>query len=121
MTRLTSGISAAALSAALLAAQGKSPKGLDLWVIDVEAGEAALYVSPTGQSVLVDSGWPGFDGRDADWIMGRRGRGRRADPLQAVDALGLLGQISAQPNGTFTMTHSRTQFSKTYLRRPSAR
>lgn len=68
-TRLTAVVSMAALSATLLAAQGKSAKGLDIWVVDVEGGKAALFVSPTGQSVLVDSGWPGFEGRDPDRIM----------------------------------------------------
>jgi beta-lactamase superfamily II metal-dependent hydrolase len=50
-------------------AQGKSTKTLDIWVVDVEGGKAALYVTPTGQSVLVDSGWPGFEGRDPDRVM----------------------------------------------------
>ncbi len=41
---------------------------LDIYVIDVEGGEATLFVSPSGDSLLVDTGWPGFDGRDADRI-----------------------------------------------------
>ena len=41
---------------------------LDIYVIDVEGGEATLFVSPSGESMLVDTGWPGFDGRDADRI-----------------------------------------------------
>jgi len=40
------------------------------YVIDVEGGEATLFVSPSGESLLVDTGWPGFDGRDADRILG---------------------------------------------------
>jgi beta-lactamase superfamily II metal-dependent hydrolase len=50
-------------------AQGQGTKTLDIWVVDVEGGKAALYVTPSGQSVLVDSGWPGFEGRDPDRIM----------------------------------------------------
>ena len=50
-------------------AQGQSGKTFDIYVIDVEGGEATLFVSPTGESLLVDSGWPGFDGRDADRIL----------------------------------------------------
>ncbi len=42
---------------------------LDIYVIDVEGGEATLFVSPSGESMLVDTGWPGFDGRDADRIV----------------------------------------------------
>jgi len=42
---------------------------LDIYVIDVEGGEATLFVAPSGESLLVDTGWPGFDGRDADRIV----------------------------------------------------
>ena len=48
-------------------AQGQN-QTLDIYVIDVEGGEATLFVSPSGESMLVDTGWPGFDGRDADRI-----------------------------------------------------
>jgi beta-lactamase superfamily II metal-dependent hydrolase len=54
---------------ALTGAQGPSAKTFDTYVIDVEGGEATLFVSPTGESLLVDTGWPGFDGRDADRIL----------------------------------------------------
>lgn len=43
---------------------------LDIYVIDVEGGQATLIVSPARESMLVDAGWPGFDGRDADRIAG---------------------------------------------------
>jgi beta-lactamase superfamily II metal-dependent hydrolase len=49
-------------------AQTQSAKTLDAYVIDVEGGEATLFVAPSGQSLLVDTGWPGFEGRDADRI-----------------------------------------------------
>ena len=54
---------------ALTGAQGQPGKTFDTYVIDVEGGEATLFVSPTGESLLVDTGWPGFDGRDADRIL----------------------------------------------------
>ena len=44
-------------------------KSLQIYSIDVEGGQATLIVSPTGKSMLVDTGWPGFDGRDADRIV----------------------------------------------------
>jgi competence protein ComEC len=50
-------------------AQAQRGKSLDIYVIDVDGGEATLFVSPTGESLLVDAGWPGFEGRDADRIM----------------------------------------------------
>jgi competence protein ComEC len=46
------------------AARGK----LQIYFIDVEGGQSTLFVSPKGQSLLVDTGWPGFDGRDAKRI-----------------------------------------------------
>ena len=39
---------------------------LDIYSIDVEGGQATLFVSPSGESLLVDSGNPGD--RDADRI-----------------------------------------------------
>src|SRR5262245_56804673 len=41
---------------------------LQVHVIDVEGGQATLFVLPTGESMLVDTGFPGNDGRDADRI-----------------------------------------------------
>jgi hypothetical protein len=38
---------------------------LDIYFIDVEGGAATLIVTPAGESVLLDAGWNGFDGRDA--------------------------------------------------------
>jgi competence protein ComEC len=40
-------------------------KALKITFIDVEGGQATLLVSPSGESLLVDTGWPGFDDRDA--------------------------------------------------------
>jgi beta-lactamase superfamily II metal-dependent hydrolase len=45
------------------------PKALQIYAIDVEGGQATLIVSPSGQSLLIDTGWPGFNGRDADRIV----------------------------------------------------
>lgn len=46
-----------------------APKPLQIYFIDVEGGQATLVVSPSGQSLLVDTGWPGNEGRDADRIL----------------------------------------------------
>jgi competence protein ComEC len=43
-------------------------KTLDIYFLDVEGGQATLFVAPSGQSLLVDTGWPGFEGRDAKRI-----------------------------------------------------
>ncbi len=44
-------------------------KPLTVYFVDVEGGHAALYVTPSHQSLLVDTGWPDHNGRDADRIM----------------------------------------------------
>ena len=44
-------------------------KTLDIYFLDVEGGQATLIVSPSGESLLIDAGWPGFSGRDADRIV----------------------------------------------------
>ena len=42
---------------------------MQIYFIDVEGGQATLVVSPSGQSLLIDTGWPGYEGRDADRIL----------------------------------------------------
>lgn len=44
-------------------------KALEIYFIDVEGGQSTLIVSPSGQSLLIDTGWRGFEGRDADRIV----------------------------------------------------
>jgi beta-lactamase superfamily II metal-dependent hydrolase len=44
-------------------------KRLDIYFIDVEGGAATLIVTPAGESLLIDSGYPGFDNRDRDRII----------------------------------------------------
>jgi len=63
------------------AQQPPQKKALDIYFLDTEGGQATLFVSPSGQSMLVDTGFPGNQGappaeanlpgvtRDADRIM----------------------------------------------------
>lgn len=52
------------------AAQTRPGKTLDIYVVDVEGGNATLFVSPSGESLLMDTGNGGAAaGRDADRIM----------------------------------------------------
>ena len=44
-------------------------KILEIFFIDVEGGQATLVVSPSGQSMLIDTGFRGFDGRDTERIV----------------------------------------------------
>jgi len=55
-----------AIAALAVLAGGKT---LDIYFIDVEGGQSTLIVTPAGQSVLVDAGYPGLMGRDPDRIM----------------------------------------------------
>ena len=59
----------AVLSAAVVA-QTRASKTLDIYVVDVEGGNATLFVSPSGESLLMDTGNGGAAAtRDADRIM----------------------------------------------------
>jgi competence protein ComEC len=49
----------------IVRSQGQKP--LDIYFIDVEGGQSTLFVSPSGESLLVDAGSPGA--RDADRIV----------------------------------------------------
>jgi beta-lactamase superfamily II metal-dependent hydrolase len=53
----------------LSAGVAASPKPLQIYFIDVEGGQATLVITPSGQSLLIDAGWPGYEGRDADRIL----------------------------------------------------
>jgi beta-lactamase superfamily II metal-dependent hydrolase len=57
----------------LFAGAGLSPappaqKALQIYFVDVEGGQATLFVTPDGKSLLIDTGWPGNNGRDANRI-----------------------------------------------------
>jgi competence protein ComEC len=44
-------------------------KTLEIFFIDVEGGQATLVVTPSGRSMLIDTGFRGFDGRDTERIV----------------------------------------------------
>jgi len=50
------------------AANPESGKALQIYFVDVEGGQATLFVTPEGKSLLIDTGWPDNNGRDADRI-----------------------------------------------------
>src|SRR5208283_1959803 len=56
-----------ALAAAAGSAQSSPSKSLDIYYLDMEGGHSTLYVAPSGESLLMDTGSPGT--RDADRIM----------------------------------------------------
>jgi len=60
---------AIAVPVTFAAAPTKDADRLRVYFIDVEGGQSTLFVTPAGQSLLIDTGWPGNDGRDADRIV----------------------------------------------------
>jgi len=69
-------VSACALTLLILAQPQLSPAqtpaqtgSLLIYSIDVEGGQATLLISPSGGSLLVDTGWSGVNGRDAARIQ----------------------------------------------------
>jgi competence protein ComEC len=65
---LLAALATACLAAADPAAQTRASKSLQIYVVDVEGGNATLIVSPTGESLLIDAGNPS-NGRDAGRIL----------------------------------------------------
>jgi beta-lactamase superfamily II metal-dependent hydrolase len=86
----------------------QSAKPLDIHFIDVEGGQATLFVLPSGESMLVDTGFPGLNGRDADRIAAAAKRAglSRIDTLvvthyHADHVGGVPALASRMPIGTF--------------------
>lgn len=48
--------------------QAPAARKLAIYYVDVEGGAATLIVTPARESILIDAGWPGNDGRDAKRI-----------------------------------------------------
>ena len=70
MKLVTGILGAVALAAVLVGAQGRVARTFDIYLIDVEGGNATLFVSPSGESLLMDTGNGGqAAARDADRIM----------------------------------------------------
>ena len=101
------------LSGIYLSAPLRAAGTLDVYFIDVEGGQSTLFVSPSGESMLVDTGWPGFNGRDADRIakVAKTAGVTRINYLVIthfhMDHVGGVPQLAARiPIGTF-VDHGR--------------
>ena len=44
-------------------------RNLEVYFIDVEGGQSTLFVSPSGETLLMDTGYGGFNGRDPGRIL----------------------------------------------------
>src|ERR1700731_2723577 len=80
-------ILALALACVGASAQPRAARTLDIYFIDVEGGQATLIVTPAGQTLLVDAGFPStgtFDSRAGDPAKAR-------DPLRILEVAKLAG------------------------------
>ncbi len=59
----------ALLSSAWALSPPDAKKPLRIFFVDVEGGQATLFVTPDQHSLLIDTGWPDNNGRDADRIV----------------------------------------------------
>jgi beta-lactamase superfamily II metal-dependent hydrolase len=99
---------------AFLSAPLRAAGTLDVYFIDVEGGQSTLFVTPSGKSMLVDTGWPGFSGRDAERIasVAKAAGVTRIDYLVIthfhMDHVGGVPQLAERiPIGTF-VDHGRS-------------
>ncbi len=66
---LALGVLALTASGATLAQNAPAQsRNLEIYWVDVEGGQATLFISPTGESLLYDTGYPGNGDRDAKRI-----------------------------------------------------
>jgi len=103
MTRAIAVLSALAVGVALARAQTASVQTLDIYVIDVEGGNATLFVAPSGESLLIDTGNSGAAAvRDAGRIVAaaRAAGVSRIDTLITThwhgDHFGGMGELAAR-------------------------
>ena len=96
------------LSFFVIALTTAEAKPLEIYFIDVEGGQSTLFVTPGGQSLLVDTGWPGNAFRDANRIVAacKRAKVKKIDYLLIthyhMDHVGGVPQLVAKmPVGTF--------------------
>lgn len=90
------------LTLLLLFAVSLCARDMKIIFIDVEGGQATLIVSPSGESMLIDAGWPGNDGRDAKRIKEAMKRAdiKRIDYMVMshyhLDHVGGVGELASR-------------------------
>jgi beta-lactamase superfamily II metal-dependent hydrolase len=82
-----------------------SAQALRLYFVDVEGGQATLVVAPSGQSMLVDTGWPTDTARDA----GRIAAAMKKAGVETLDYL-VITHYHADHVGGMEQLASRVKF-----------
>lgn len=110
----------ALLASLCLLPAAHAAKELEIYFIDVEGGQATLIVAPSGQSMLVDAGWPGYGARDAERIAAaaKAAKVKKLDYVLIThyhtDHVGGVGNLVERlPVGTFIDHGPNTETSKT--------
>src|SRR6185436_2351784 len=108
MKSLLAGVAIAWALGASVALGGQERRTLQIYFVDVEGGQATLVVTPAGQSLLIDAGYPEQNGRDPDRILAavKDARLSRIDYLLVThlheDHNGGVAELSKRiPIGTF--------------------
>src|SRR5262245_51857898 len=65
MNRFMAGLTLVASCAAAAIAAPSFARTLDIYFIDVEGGQATLIITPAGETMLIDAGFPGDGGFNA--------------------------------------------------------
>src|SRR5436853_7801986 len=69
--------------ACMAAAAPRAAGTLDIYFIDVEGGQSTLVATPAGESLLIDTGYAGNEGRDSKRIAAAA----KAAGMSAIDYL----------------------------------
>lgn len=75
-------------------------KGLEIYSIDVEGGQATLFVSPGGDSMMVDAGWPDNNHRDSERIAAAA----KAAGVKKIDYLVITHYHADHVGGIFQLS-----------------
>src|SRR4026209_2578886 len=86
MTRLARAVVTAFVAAGAINTAGAQSRSLDIYFIDVEGGQSTLIVTPAGESLLIDAGFPGDGTFGSKSVDPSRPRGAHTTPAAARDA-----------------------------------
>src|ERR1700736_4819223 len=86
--------------------RGPGQKSLAIYFIDTEGGQATLFVSPAGQSMLVDTGFPGNQGLASAPGVGAAAASGAPEPTRDADRISaVLKQANVTVLDYVVITH----------------